>query len=505
MPGNNLLQFADEPAGSLNMQDSILTVRQLTEKLRKNLEGRFPFVWVRGEVSNLSRPQSGNIYFSLKDQDAQLQCVWFLNQQRHLRQGQIFDPLTGEIFDAPKPAPSDILRDGLTMLCAGRISVYAARGQYQLIVELAQEAGQGLLAQAFEARKRKLAMLGYFALERKRPLPYDPKRIALITSPSGAALHDFLRLGKDRGTGAQIRLFPSLVQGDAAVSEIVAALHLADAQNWAQVAVLIRGGGSLEDLWAFNEEPVVDAVFRSRIPVLAGIGHEVDVTLTDLTADVRAATPSHAAQMLWPLRAELLQRLDEANAGLHQATTNFLNIAGRCLHEQEKALHWLSPARYHVRLVERLAGLSLSLEHAIRQWLMSKQHAFEKLETARQGASSPQKLMGSAGHLNLLISALHRAFARVLSNAESDLAVQLHLLRINISTLLENRINMYNYLTLALKVCNPSAPLVRGYALAFTSEGDILRSIKQTMTGREIDVRLGDGRLTAVVRAVKPR
>lgn len=164
------------------MSDVILSVRELTEELRRSLEGRFPFVWVRGEVTNLTRPGSGHVYFSLKDQDAQLQCVWF--RQRQGRGGQAFDPLTGEVFDAPRPAPVDLLRNGLDVLCAGRISVYAPRGQYQLAVELAQPAGEGLLAQAFEERKRKLAALGYFAAERKRGLPWDPQRVALITSPT---------------------------------------------------------------------------------------------------------------------------------------------------------------------------------------------------------------------------------------------------------------------------------------------------------------------------------
>ncbi len=184
------------------MRDGILTVRALTEQLRRSLEGRFPFVWVRGEVSNLSRPGSGHIYFSLKDQDAQLQCVWFRGRQRQAEQGQSFDPLTGEVFDSPRPSPLELLRNGLDMLCAGRITVYAPRGQYQLLVELVQPAGQGLLAQAFEERKRKLAEAGYFAQERKRLPPWNPQRVALITSLSGAAIHDFLELARDRGSGA---------------------------------------------------------------------------------------------------------------------------------------------------------------------------------------------------------------------------------------------------------------------------------------------------------------
>ena len=344
------------------MQEAILTVRELTEQLRKSLEGRFPFVWVRGEVTNFSRPGSGHVYFSLKDQDAQLQCVWFRHMQR--QNDQSFDPLTGEVFDKPRPSPLELLRNGLDVLCAGRISVYAPRGQYQLAVELVQPAGEGLLAQAFEESKRKLAGLGYFSQERKRALPRDPQRIALITSPTGAAIHDFLELARMCGSGSRIRLFPTLVQGAEAAPAITRALAEANAQNWAQAIVLVRGGGSLEDLWPFNEENVAQAIFESRLPVLAGIGHEVDVTRADMTADMRAATPSHAAQLLWPLRAELHQRVDETWSALRRAMERRLEMAGQGLRECEKALAWFSPQRHHERLYERLASLEAALVRA---------------------------------------------------------------------------------------------------------------------------------------------
>jgi len=360
------------------MQNGILTVRALTEQLRKNLEGRFPFVWVRGEVSNLSRPASGHLYFSLKDAEAQLQCVWFRGQQGQAGQGQAFDPLTGEVFDSPRPSPLDMLRNGAEMLCAGRITVYPARGQYQLLVEMAQPAGEGLLAQTFEARKRQLAAAGYFAQARKRPLPWDPQRVALLTSSTGAAIHDFMRLARNRGSGAQIRLFAVHVQGEEAAPAMVRALETVDRQGWAEVVVLIRGGGSLEDLWAYNEECLATAVFSSVTPVLAGIGHEVDVTLTDLTADMRAATPSHAAQLLWPDRNELRQRLDEALLALQR-------VAGQWLAHKERAWEYLEQARRTALGLERLAvreaGLEMArhrLDAAARHLLAGHEHALQK-------------------------------------------------------------------------------------------------------------------------------
>lgn len=490
--------------GQRPMQDGILTVRALTEQLRRSLEGRFPFVWVRGEVSNLSRPGSGHIYFSLKDQDAQLQCVWFRGQQRQAEQGQAFDPLTGEVFDTPRPSPLELLRNGLDLLCAGRISVYAPRGQYQLLVELVQPTGQGLLAQAFEERKLKLAEAGYFAQERKRPLPWNPQRVALITSPSGAAIHDFLELAQNRGCGAEIRLFPASVQGEEAAPEIIRALDEINAQGWAQVIVLIRGGGSLEDLWAFNEEAVAEAVFCSRLPVLAGIGHEVDVTLADLTADLRAATPSHAAQLLWPLRAELRQRLDEAFAALRRAAAGRLEYAELLLRERENALRWFSPARHQARLSEQVTRFSLALQRAARQWLADKGSARERLELARRAALTPEKLDVRQAHLALLHAALGAALPHRLSDAEHTLALAGNRLRTASDAWLENRSRRLESLESALAANDPSAPLHRGYALVRTAQGGILRSVGQTAPGQDIEVRLADGRLAAVVRSVSP-
>jgi exodeoxyribonuclease VII large subunit len=432
-------------------------VRELTERLRENLEGAFPFVWVRGEVTNLTRPGSGHVYFSLKDRDAQIQCVWFLQQQRRAGRGRDFDPLTGEVYADPRPSPLDALRNGATMLCAGRVSLYAARGQCQLVVELLQDEGRGALALAFEERRRRLAELGYFAVERKRLLPYDAKRVALITSATGAAIHDFLTLGAQRGGGAQIRLFPTAVQGGAAAAEIAAALHCASAQGWAQVIVLIRGGGSLEDLWPFNEEAVAEAVFRSPIPVLAGIGHEVDVTLADMTADARAATPSHAAQLLWPPRAELAQRLDDARGALRRVAASRLAGMERVLQERTRALHWLSPLRFLARLRERLERT---------------------------------------------LSALERTLPRRLADAQRRLVQKRNMLRAHLLRSLERREHALARLTLAVEKTSPLAPLKKGYALVSTANGDILRSVRQIAPGHEVHVRLDDGRLSAVVSAV---
>lgn len=460
---------------SLPEDGIILSVRALTERLRRTLEGRFPFVWVRGEVTNLSRPSSGHVYFSLKDAEAQLQCVCFRGRNRR---GQSFDPLTGEVYESPPPAPADILCNGLEVLCAGHIGVYAPRGVYQLYVELVQPAGAGGLAQAFEERKRLLAARGYFALERKRPLPFDPQRVALITSPFGAAIHDFLELARQRGSGARIRLFPVRVQGEGSAEDVIRALHAA-AQGWAEVVVLIRGGGSLEDLWTFNEEDVATAVFRSPVPVLAGIGHEVDVTLADMTADVRAATPSHAAQLLWPSRAELAQRVDDLETSLRHAALLAVERRARLLDDAARRLDWCAPDRRLERLERQVDMAESRLHAAMRHRLDAVALRLERLEPR-----------------------LHRAF-------EGEPAVReaaLHLLEVRlrgaISSLLDSRGLRLERLDAALAGKDPAAPLRRGYALLRDVHGKALDSAAALKQGDAIAVQLHDGRVEAVVTGV---
>ncbi len=294
------------------------------------------------------------------------------------------------------------------------------------------------------------------------------------------------------------------MQGEEAAPEIVRSLETANAQDWAQVIVLIRGGGSLEDLWAFNEEAVAEAVFHSRLPVVAGIGHEVDVTLAELTAELRAATPSHAAQLLWPLRTELRQRLDETVIALRRAFAARLEREELALRERENALRWFSPQRHQARLAEQLARLSLTLRRAARQWLADKGRALEGLERSRRGALTLGQLDTRQARLSLLRAALDAALPRRLSDAEHTLALARNRLRTAGGVWLENRFRRLESLETALAASDPLAPLHRGYALVRTARGGILRSVGQTAPGRDIEVRLADGRLAAVVSSVSP-
>ncbi len=435
---------------------AILTVSALTEQLRRQLEKNFPFVWVRGEIVNYRLTSSGHIYFALKDRDAQLQCVWFRGQQAAYRKEGAFDPLTGEVYDSPRRFPD--LADGLEVLCAGQVSVYAVRGQYQLIVEFVQTTGDGLQAQAFEQLKNKLAAAGYFALERKRKLPVNPEKIALVTSPSGAAIHDFLKLAEPRGHGSRIRLFPVLVQGNEAAKDIVAALQTANGQSWAEVIVLIRGGGASEDLRVFNDETIATAIFGSRIPVLAGIGHEVDVTLADMTADVRAATPSHAATLLWKSKRDMGQEIDELEMRLQQAATEVLQGAGNVVASLLRQLQWFSPEQRLQRNEEKCALLQDRLAVCVDKMISQGEYSLDL---------ASQRLSGQV--------------ARMLDYHDFCLDK------------LETRLCAHD----------PYAPMRRGYALVQTPQGEIIRSVAQAPVGQGVDLVLEDGVLGVRVEAVK--
>jgi exodeoxyribonuclease VII large subunit len=287
--------------------ESALTVCELTNCIKDLLEGSFPQVWVSGELSNCSRPQSGHWYFCLKDDRAQIRAVVWRSTAARLK------------FD---------LEDGLEVICRGSLDVYPPRGSYQLVVDQVLPKGIGALELALRKLREKLAADGLFDSARKRPLPRFPRRIGVITSPTGAAIRDFLEVLRRRWYGAQVLIIPSRVQGDGSAAEIAAAVAVANRlQPGLDVLVLCRGGGSLEDLWAFNEEPVVRAIAASRIPTVTAIGHEIDVTLADLAADVRALTPSEAAERILPAHADVVDGVSRHRQRLRIAVTRRLERA----------------------------------------------------------------------------------------------------------------------------------------------------------------------------------
>jgi len=273
----------------------IYTVPQLTKLIRNCLTERFFAIWVAGEISNLRTPQSGHAYFTLKDKDAQLSCVMFRSAAAKLR---------------------FVLEDGMEVVALGDIDVYEPRGTYQLVVRAVEPKGAGALQIAFEQLKRKLAAEGLFDPSRKKELPFLPARIAIVTSPTGAAIRDMLRVITSRYPPARVAIYPVRVQGEGASAEISKAISDLDAANLADVIIVGRGGGSLEDLWAFNEENVARSIYRSNIPVISAVGHEIDFTISDMVADVRALTPTHAGQLVVPKLEDLLQGLKSARTSL---------------------------------------------------------------------------------------------------------------------------------------------------------------------------------------------
>lgn len=360
-------------------------------------------------------------------------------------------------------------------------------------------AGIGLLAQAFEARKQELAQKGYFAVERKRPIPKNPKRIALITSAQGAALQDFLKIAQTRGFSSKIRLFPTLVQGREAAGEIAKAIELACAQAWAQVIVLIRGGGSLEDLWCFNEVIVAEAVFKASIPVVAGIGHEIDTTLADLTADLRAATPTHAAELLWTPRERMCQEVEAQVQRLTRAFTALLTGFERQLAHEERSLKMLSPDHKLKTLEERLKVAEDNFRLRVLSFLEGKEQSLAHLEELFWRLLSPKRFDSKVLALNYSEERLLRAWTKSLERKEElSLALAQRLpsafeQRLNS---LESELGAANALLLSN---NPLNLLERGYALVEQVDGQVVTSVTNLKAGDQVVIRLRDGRLSAGV------
>ena len=462
---------------------NILTVSELTRALKDVLEAEFPFVWVRGQVGSLSRPASGHVYFTLTDGEAALSVVWFKSGQWQSRKSgeERVNPLTGEIETSDGRDLAKTLEDGQEILVAGRIGVYEPRGQYQLLAELVQEQGAGDLALAFEALRRKLEAKGYFDEGRKMALPKHPRRVAVVTSEQGAAVRDFVRIAGERGWGCEIRIYPTLVQGDAAPRRIAAALDAANEDGWADVIALIRGGGSMEDLAAFNAEAVADALYRTQIPVVCGVGHEPDVSIADYVADKRVATPSHAAQELWPSRRQLMQRVDETERALVRAYGHFIGDRAQAYESLRKGLLWLSPLRRLERLAERFETSSQRLTRAGERYLDAKAAQVERLREGLSRAHGPRRIDERAEDLARLAERMGAAAMRLLDTREG----RLDLLRARLNGL------------------DPEGPLERGYSLVrLARTGAFLRSAAEAAPGDALDIRVRDGRVAAVVAGI---
>ncbi len=333
--------MSNEPASP-----KVFTVSELTGQIKSLLEGHFNFLWIEGEISNFSAPVSGHYYMALKDDRSQIRTVMFRPQVRYLR----FRP-----------------ENGMRVIAQGKVSVYAPRGEYQLVLDYLEPMGVGALALAFEQLKRKLAAQGLFDPAIKRALPYLPQRVAVVTSPTGAAIRDFLKIVHRRFANLEVVVVPVRVQGEGASKDIVKGIELANTFTDADVVVLTRGGGSIEALWAFNEEEVALAIRRSKIPVVSAVGHEVDMTISDMVADLRAPTPSAAAELLVMEKEVLDRRVKEAKERSFAALSRTLEQAGQVLSALRRRIkdprrrladYWMRLDEVHMRTV-RAMGLIL--------------------------------------------------------------------------------------------------------------------------------------------------
>ncbi|HEY1772298.1 MAG TPA: exodeoxyribonuclease VII large subunit [Gammaproteobacteria bacterium] len=440
----------------------ILSVSDLNRAARGLLEGGFPLLWVEGEISNLARPASGHLYFSLKDSQAQVRCALFKNRGQLLR------------F---KPA------DGMKVLVRGRVSLYEPRGDYQFIAEHMEDAGHGALQRAFEELKAKLAAEGLFDPALKRPLPEVPRCIGVITSPSGAALHDILTVIRRRYPLARVILYPTPVQGEGAAAKIATMIATASERAECDVLILARGGGSLEDLWAFNGEPVARAIRACRIPLVSGVGHEIDFTIADFAADLRAPTPTGAAELVTPDISEWQRRLAQREERLLQNQLRLLQDLRRRLAWCGERLQQLHPSRILRDRSQRLDELQMRLGRYARSHLRHERTRLTGLQVALYAHSPMQQLRRASDQLTALDVRLRGAARAQMTHVANRLALSMR----------------------ALDAVSPLATLNRGYAIVSdATTGTTLSHVSAARPGQTVRTRLADGSFTAEVKSVLP-
>ena len=445
---------------SASMQRNIITVTQLNRETSQVLAEHFLSVLVEGELSNLSAPASGHLYFSLKDANAQVRCAMFRTQQRRLG----FKP-----------------ENGKQVIVKAQVSLYEPRGDYQLIVEHIEEAGDGALRRAFDALKQKLSDQGLFDAAHKQSLPILPAAIGVITSPTGAAIRDILTVLQRRFAAIPVIVYPVAVQGDNAKHEIARAIATANSLKQCDVIILGRGGGSLEDLWAFNEELVAKAIYDSVIPIISAVGHETDFTIADFVADLRAATPSAAAEHASPDQQQWLSRFIQLEARLQQQWQRKLNQKQQNLDWLNQRLQQQHPGQQLARNTRRLAELETRLKLSMNTSLRHKVANVEA-KTAQLWQYNPAVIINShKQQQNYLRRRLLSATAQKLEQFKQRL--------LNASQ--------------TLHAVSPLATLNRGYAMVIEpATGAIIRSTKQLKVGDNDQTRLGQGRFISQIKAI---
>lgn len=443
-----------------DQEQTIFTVSALNRNVKVLLESHFPFVWVEGEISNFAAPHSGHWYFSLKDSTAQVRCAIF---KGHLRKLDF------------------VAKDGMHVLIKARVSLYENRGDYQLIAEAMEERGEGKLKRAFELLKKKLEVEGLFDAKYKKAIPSFPKKIGIITSPTGAALRDILNVLQRRFPTAELVIYPTLVQGSEAASQIVRAIDIANTRAECDVIILARGGGSLEDLWPFNEEIVARAIFASILPIISGVGHEIDFTIADFVADCRAPTPSAAAELSVPDSEQLRHLLQKQTQLLLKPMREHLNRTIQAIDWLERRLLHLHPQKQLQEKHERLNALHLTLLRLQQQILtrfagtikqaeltLLKQSPIDKIHTLRQSLQTEREHLHTA-----MISTIHRMKVHIAEVASK------------------------------MDVLSPLKTLNRGYSIALDNNQRIVKSIHAVKMNDQITVTVSDGSVHCLVQSTE--
>lgn len=438
---------------------AIFTVSRLNQTVRLLLEHEIGQVWISGEISNFTQPTSGHWYFTLKDDTGQVRCAMFRNSNRRVT----FRPQHGQ-----------------QVLVRANITLYEPRGDYQIIVESMQPAGEGLLQQKYEQLKAKLQAEGLFELQYKKSLPSPAHCVGVLTSKTGAALHDILHVLKRRDPSLPVIIYPTAVQGDDAPGQIVRAIELANKRNECDVLIVGRGGGSLEDLWSFNDERVARAIFASRIPVVSAVGHETDVTIADFIADLRAPTPSAAAEMVSRNQQELLRQIQSVQQRLGMAMDYFLANRTRrltLLHHRLQQQHpQLRLARQQTALERLQQRMNLAIDSQIKR---TNKRLVRLLQRLNQQNPQPR---------------IHRVQSRI-QHLEHRLAEHVH------SRLSAMRERFGNAVT-HLEAVSPLSTLARGYSVTTVTDGKVLKKVKQVKTGDVMTTRLEDGWVKSEVKGI---
>lgn len=447
----------EENSTDFPLQEEIFSVRDLNRLSKALLERHFADIWVKGEISNFARPRSGHIYFSLKDADAQIRCAMFKHAQRDID------------FE---------VKDGIEVILQGTVSIYTDRGDYQLIASKMHLWGQGQLQQAFEALKEKLHKAGIFDKARKKPIPTFPNHIGIISSATGDALQDILRILKERYPIVPITVYPTQVQGKQAAPSIVTALALANQHQKADVLILARGGGSLEDLWGFNEEKVAEALFKSQIPIITGIGHEMDFTIADFVADLRAPTPTAAAQACVPDQNELKALFAEKKRILIKTVCRTLDYQQFRLDQLQKQL--VHPQNKLNQNLEKLGFLKEKLSRSILNYLFLHESKINHLQNVLMYHSGQAQIQQWQQLLQQLNERLKRAVLQQLRFYETQFKQQVE----------------------KLQTLSPLQTLSRGYAIVSNEQGHTLNDVRTLKIGQKVQTRLATGAFTSVIEAL---